>query len=59
MLGLLRHITVSALLGGGIGAVAALLAAEVSLQSAAGGAIIGLAIGASISLRIALHRRST
>lgn len=51
-----RHIIASALLGAGLGAVAALITAEVSLQSGAGGAIIGLVIGLFFGLRSVMRQ---
>ena len=45
-----------ALLGTIIGAVASVLTAEVSVQSAGAGAIIGLVIGASFGLRVAMRQ---
>ena len=53
---LLFEIAKAALLGALIGAVAAIFTPNLALRDLAAGAIIGLVIGASFGLRIALHR---
>lgn len=51
-----NDIVKSALLGAGIGAMAALLTIGISLEEAAGGAMIGLVIGVLFGLRLRMRR---